>query len=103
MIVKPESFVSFFLCHKREQGSHSSLSYLFLFRSKDFNDFISRCLVKDAEKRATLEELLNHPFLTAGNPPNKLHLVRLAAEAKAEVFEEMEVSEVRTYSIFCNV
>ena len=69
----------------------------FFFRSKNFNDFISRCLVKDVEKRATLVELLAHPFLAPLNDQNnfaKQPLVRLTAEAKAEVIEEMDVSEV---------
>eukprot|EP01133_Synstelium_polycarpum_P016627 gene16627-19756_t len=31
--------------------------------SKEFNDFITQCLEKDAEKRPTAAELLSHPFV----------------------------------------
>ena len=31
--------------------------------SKEFNDFIARCLVKDPAQRATAKELLEHPFI----------------------------------------
>lgn len=69
-------------------------------------------MVKNVEKRATLDELMSHPFLaTASNTTNKQPLVRLAAEAKAEVFEEEDIIEViafaflsdfrETKSLFC--
>ena len=63
-----------------------------LFRSKEFNDFISRCLIKDVDKRATLKDLLAHPFLAdkAEDDRTNQPLIRLAAEAKAEVIEEEE-------------
>lgn len=31
--------------------------------TNEYNDFIKRCLVKDFERRPTVEELLRHPFL----------------------------------------
>jgi serine/threonine protein kinase len=34
--------------------------------SEEFKDFINRCLVKDVSKRATVKELLKHPFLKCG-------------------------------------
>ena len=66
-----------------------------LFRSNEFNDFISRCLVKDVEKRASLNQLLKHPFLTSASDKGNQDLIRLAAEAKAEVFEEEDIPDVR--------
>ena len=74
-------------------GIDKSFCFVFI-RSKEFNDFISRCLVKDVEKRATLTELLSHPFLSSSAAVNKQSLVRLAAEAKAEVIEEEDIIEV---------
>ena len=32
--------------------------------SPEYNDFIRKCLVKDFERRPTVDELLKHPFLT---------------------------------------
>lgn len=40
--------------------------------SKDFIDFLSRCLNKDPEARASAEELLKHPFVTKLKRPNAL-------------------------------
>ncbi|KAL6064718.1 non-specific serine/threonine protein kinase [Balamuthia mandrillaris] len=34
--------------------------------SKEFNDFVARCLTKDPNERPTAEELLKHPFLKSG-------------------------------------
>ena len=53
--------------------------------------------MKDVEKRATLTELLAHPFLASLSNDQKIAkqpLIRLTAEAKAEVIEEMDISEV---------
>jgi len=47
-------------------------------------------LVKDVDKRATLVELLAHPFLNKNMEEAKRSLVRLIAEAKADVIEEEE-------------
>eukprot|EP01114_Cavostelium_apophysatum_P016593 TRINITY_DN4759_c0_g1_i4.p1 TRINITY_DN4759_c0_g1~~TRINITY_DN4759_c0_g1_i4.p1 ORF type:complete len:843 (+),score=174.90 TRINITY_DN4759_c0_g1_i4:907-3435(+) len=35
--------------------------------SADFNDFLSKCLVKEPEQRATSRDLLKHPFVNRGN------------------------------------
>ena len=44
--------------------------------------------MKDVNKRATLAELLAHPFLNTKMEEAKLSLLRLIAEAKADVVEE---------------
>ena len=61
---------------------------MFFFRSQEFNDFISKCLVKDVDRRASLTELLAHPFLNTNMEEAKISLLRLIAEAKADVIEE---------------
>ncbi len=33
--------------------------------SQNFNDFISKCLVKDPSKRPTASQMLQHPFVAA--------------------------------------
>lgn len=48
--------------------------------SSDFKDFISRCLVKDPEKRATPKELLTHPFIGKANPKILQERVSVAIE-----------------------
>uniref|UniRef100_H2Y588 Protein kinase domain-containing protein n=1 Tax=Ciona savignyi TaxID=51511 RepID=H2Y588_CIOSA len=58
--------------------------------SKNFSNFIARCLVKDPSKRAKPEELLQHPFLSSTTSP--LPLVKLIAESTADVTEELEDS-----------
>uniref|UniRef100_H2Y585 Protein kinase domain-containing protein n=1 Tax=Ciona savignyi TaxID=51511 RepID=H2Y585_CIOSA len=60
--------------------------------SKNFSNFIARCLVKDPSKRAKPEELLQHPFLSSTTSP--LPLVKLIAESTADVTEELEDSKV---------
>ena len=49
-----------------------SVPFFFIFRcllqekwSENFNNFIASCLVKDATKRPTADDLLKHPFVSA--------------------------------------
>ena len=71
--------------------------------SKEFNDFLKQCLVKDPHKRPNIEELLKHPFVRQAND-NK-PVLDLLAEFKAEIIneEEMdiedEVSTTNCYTI----
>jgi hypothetical protein len=39
--------------------------------SEEFNDFISKCLVKDPKERANSKELLNHPFILSCQTTNE--------------------------------
>lgn len=57
--------------------------------SREFNDFLSKCLIKDPNQRPTASELLRHPFIacTLDSKPIKDLLV----EYKAEVVEEEDV------------
>lgn len=55
--------------------------------SKTFQDFLRLCLTKDPEKRPTVEELLQHPFLENVNRKSVLMLI---SESKAEVVETVE-------------
>ncbi|XP_039263966.2 serine/threonine-protein kinase 10-like isoform X2 [Styela clava] len=63
--------------------------------SKDFHNFLERCLVKEPDKRATMREVLAHPFIdmsTLKDTPERI-IIKLVAEAKAEVVEtEEEIS-----------
>jgi len=54
--------------------------------SKNFRDFIARCLVRDPKKRATTKELMNHPFIK--NAPSKRVLGEHFAKVKAETSYE---------------
>uniref|UniRef100_H2Y590 Protein kinase domain-containing protein n=1 Tax=Ciona savignyi TaxID=51511 RepID=H2Y590_CIOSA len=65
--------------------------------SKNFSNFIARCLVKDPSKRAKPEELLQHPFLSSTTSP--LPLVKLIAESTADVTEELEDSVMNRHSL----
>ncbi|RUS73025.1 hypothetical protein EGW08_019211 [Elysia chlorotica] len=56
--------------------------------SKNFNDFVKKCLVKNPEQRATAHELLEHPFIK--DVKDKRALQELILEAKAEVVEVVE-------------
>lgn len=49
--------------------------------SPEFVDFVSKCLVKDPEKRATAKQLLQHDFLVTKSKGNS-SLIELIAEAK---------------------
>ncbi|XP_072280336.1 STE20-like serine/threonine-protein kinase [Pyxicephalus adspersus] len=56
--------------------------------SRDFNDFLKKCLDKNVDNRWTTAQLLQHPFVSVvhSNKPVR----ELIAEAKAEVLEEVE-------------
>ncbi|CAI9585075.1 unnamed protein product, partial [Staurois parvus] len=56
--------------------------------SKDFSDFLRKCLEKNIDNRWNTAQLLQHPFVSVvhSNKPVR----ELIAEAKAEVLEEME-------------
>ncbi|XP_042211775.1 serine/threonine-protein kinase 10-like isoform X3 [Homarus americanus] len=58
--------------------------------SKEFNDFISKCLVKDPSLRPTAVELLKHPFISKDLDVKPIR--DLLLEYKAEVVDE-EVDE----------
>jgi len=57
--------------------------------SKEFNDFLKQCLVKDPNKRPNVEELLKHPFISRA--VDKKPLLDLLAEFKAEIINEVEM------------
>ena len=59
--------------------------------SKDFNHFLSQCLIKDPLQRPTADSLLNHPFVK--NAVDKKPLQDLISEFKAEVHEEVILVE----------
>ena len=61
--------------------------------SKDFNNFLKLCLVKDPHKRPNIEELLKHPFVR--HAVDKKPVLDLLAEFKAEIIneEEMDLDE----------
>jgi STE20-like kinase len=54
--------------------------------SKEFNDFVSTCLIKDPQKRPTCDELLKHPFINCTLDSKPIR--DLLLEYKAEVVEE---------------
>lgn len=56
--------------------------------SKEFNDFIAHCLIKDPNNRPTADELLKHPFVSKNVDSKPLR--DLISEYKAEVVEEVE-------------
>uniref|UniRef100_A0A8C6LE69 non-specific serine/threonine protein kinase n=1 Tax=Nothobranchius furzeri TaxID=105023 RepID=A0A8C6LE69_NOTFU len=69
------------------------------FRSPDlwsanFQDFISQCLVKNPENRATATQLLQHPFIKSAKPNSILRaLIQDAIEIKLKIQEEAEQRE----------
>ena len=67
--------------------------------SKEFNDFLKQCLVKDPHKRPNIEELLKHPFVRGAND-NK-PVLDLLAEFKAEIINEEEMDIEDEVSIYC--
>lgn len=57
--------------------------------SKNFHDFLAKCLVKNPDTRCTARELLKHPFITASQiDRNSLKI--LLGEKNATVKEEIE-------------
>ncbi|XP_044153394.1 LOW QUALITY PROTEIN: STE20-like serine/threonine-protein kinase [Bufo gargarizans] len=59
--------------------------------SRDFNDFLRKCLEKNLDARWTTVQLLQHPFVSVVHSNKPLR--ELIAEAKAEVLEEVEESK----------
>lgn len=55
--------------------------------SKNFNDFIAICLIKDPTKRPTCDDLLKHNFISGTLDPKPIR--DLLLEYKAEVVEEL--------------
>ncbi|KAG1701398.1 STE20-like serine/threonine-protein kinase [Nymphon striatum] len=59
--------------------------------SKDFKDFLGKCLQKNPNQRASVEQLLQHPFISG---EVDLKPIRdLILEYKAEVYEEVEIND----------
>ncbi|KAL8624111.1 hypothetical protein ACOMHN_036114 [Nucella lapillus] len=58
--------------------------------SRDFRDFIAKCLIKDPKLRPTAEELLELPFLKRAAAKDKSKIRDLIFESKAEVVEVVE-------------
>ena len=61
--------------------------------SKEFNNFIAKCLIKDPNQRPSASDLLEHPFLKRESAEDKKAILALISEYKAEVVEEV-VTEV---------
>ena len=62
------------------------------FWSKQFIDFIARCVTKDPKQRASADELLEHSFLKSVTDADKTSvLVMISEYKKAEVFEKVNV------------
>uniref|UniRef100_A0A8C5E0Z8 non-specific serine/threonine protein kinase n=1 Tax=Gouania willdenowi TaxID=441366 RepID=A0A8C5E0Z8_GOUWI len=62
--------------------------------SEAFIDFISQCLVKNPENRATATQLLQHPFIKAAKPSSVLRaLITDAIEIKLKRQEQAEQRE----------
>ncbi|XP_069836250.1 STE20-like serine/threonine-protein kinase isoform X2 [Dendropsophus ebraccatus] len=59
--------------------------------SRDFSDFLRKCLEKNLDARWTAAQLLQHPFVSVVNSNKPVR--ELIAEAKAEVLEEVEESK----------
>lgn len=62
--------------------------------SKEFIDFIAKCLVKDPNNRPNAEDLLKHPFISAN--VERKPVLDLICEYKAEVVEEVMDTEDET-------
>ncbi|XP_071350292.1 serine/threonine-protein kinase 4-like [Trachinotus anak] len=62
--------------------------------SSEFQDFVSQCLVKNPENRATATQLLQHPFIKSAKPSSILRaLITDAMEIKLKKQEEAEQRE----------
>ena len=59
--------------------------------SSNFIEFVSRCLVKNPEERATASELLEHDFIRNSKPSETLR--EMIAEAQ-EIKEKLQASNV---------
>ena len=58
--------------------------------TKEFNDFLAKCLIKDPSGRPTAAELLELPFLKKCDPvEEKKAILAMISEYKADVFEEV--------------
>uniref|UniRef100_A0A1I7ZIZ5 Protein kinase domain-containing protein n=1 Tax=Steinernema glaseri TaxID=37863 RepID=A0A1I7ZIZ5_9BILA len=55
-----------------------------------FNDFLSRCLVKNPSERCCAADLLTHPFIENGNDRKSIEqlLLEVNADVKEEIIEE---------------
>uniref|UniRef100_A0A671UFA9 non-specific serine/threonine protein kinase n=1 Tax=Sparus aurata TaxID=8175 RepID=A0A671UFA9_SPAAU len=63
--------------------------------SESFRDFVSQCLVKNPENRATATQLLQHPFIKSAKPNSILRaLITDAMEIKLKKQEEAEQREL---------
>ncbi|KAL8576294.1 hypothetical protein ACOMHN_006217 [Nucella lapillus] len=58
--------------------------------SKEFVDFVTKCLKKDPKQRPSAAELLEHPFLRSKGAMDKTAICDLINESKAEVVEVVE-------------
>eukprot|EP01103_Thecamoeba_quadrilineata_P018499 TRINITY_DN705_c1_g1_i1.p1 TRINITY_DN705_c1_g1~~TRINITY_DN705_c1_g1_i1.p1 ORF type:complete len:1109 (-),score=351.66 TRINITY_DN705_c1_g1_i1:112-3438(-) len=65
--------------------------------SKEFNDFIAQCLVKDRAQRKTAEDMLKHPFLQmrADRPQLEEHIKKVQRVASEYQAKEKEDEETR--------
>jgi len=55
--------------------------------SKEFNDFISKCLNKDPDKRLSAKELLEHPFIRNAKGTGIVDRINLAKAEKKRIKE----------------
>jgi serine/threonine protein kinase len=64
--------------------------------SKEFQDFVHECLVKDPKKRQTAADLLQHPFVASCGDGQRViqNLLVETAKAKTRVAQEEEASSV---------
>ncbi|KAI5792898.1 kinase-like domain-containing protein [Pyronema domesticum] len=66
--------------------------------SKEFKDFVARCLVKEPSKRATAKELLRHKFIrNAGKTPELQELIERRNEWNAEQQRDGNAACVKLY------